>query len=466
MDNDERIEIQDKILSLLVTGVPVHLESNHIDFRYSGMVTAEILTQFLGISADKPLKFDYHDTEDTRRLKSLTEGYKEHIAPVEPPSPIVVEVEGKIDIGEGTLDSDDDEDDLKPMSNEDVDLAKPKPPKYLRECIEILSDRERDFEKIELTLRTLPSVLKQATGDCSELALEITQLVLHMGSEFYMEDFTECRKKVLVGCAVKAPPTVADYLCYQFYEDVYTISHRLDILDVIVRSAKELSKLEEDNDVEEPLPSLRKLKMKPWEIEVMERVQKKTRRFNSATKVPVGRENKFNSVCGHFFYSLLNQFDKDMCTLNLTEEDTLVLGRLIYTLGVVLYCAKNSTKAPGMSNMLLYFIRVFTDVFVVDEYIKRTILFSTSIVAQVSPVVSITADIYPQLMHIRLWAEELLADSSISSETTKLAMYALEVMDTVAGQALFPSDLSSLSEEYTAMSLREDNPNRIRIEEV
>ena len=59
----------------------------------------------------------------------------------------------------------------------------------------------------------------------------------------------------------------------------------------------------------------------------MERLKKKTRRINSATKVVMGTENKFNSVCGNFFYALMNQYDKEMRTLNLTEEDTLLLGK-------------------------------------------------------------------------------------------------------------------------------------------
>ena len=454
MDNDERILIKEKIMMLLTAGMPVHLGSNHPDFRRAGMVTAEILTQFLDINPESPLKFEYEETDDTRKLKSLLGGYAEPDDLVkDPPPPIIVESDNKVPEHPKDLDSDDD--DLKPFNATDRNLAAVKTPVYLKECIEILTEREqdRDFDKIEVSLRTLPKILAESKGNIDELALEITQIVLPLTSQFYMEDFSDCRKQILVRCAAAAPDTVADYLCYQFYEDNYTIAHRLDILDVIVQAAKDLSKIEIDV-IESSLDDSTKINMKPWEVEVMERLKKKTRRFNSATKVDIGIENKFNAVCGNFFYALMNQYDKEIRSLNITEEDTLVLGRLIYTLGVVLHCAGNAISAPNMGKTLLDFIRVFTDCFVLDEYVKQSILFSTSIVAQMSPVAAMTAEIYPQLMHIRLWAEELLTEP-ISADTTKLAVYALDIMDTVIGRGLFPTDINSLSKEYIPMSLKD-----------
>ncbi|KAL5264428.1 hypothetical protein ACHWQZ_G005499 [Mnemiopsis leidyi] len=457
MDNDERLIIKEKIMMLLAAGMPVHLDSNHSDFRRAGMVTAEILTQFLGISTDSPLKFDYEETADTRKLKSLLEGYTEEDFVVkEAPAQLIIESDQKVPDKFTDLDSDDDEDDLKPFSSSDKNFASVKPPVYLKECIEILTetrDAEKDFDKIAVTLRTLPRLLAEAKGSVDELALEITQIILSLSSEFYMEDFIECRKRILVNCAVVAPRTVADYLSYQFYEDNYTIGHRLDILDVIVQASRELSRIEVSPS-EDQIEKTKMLNMKPWEIEVMERLKKKTKRFNSATKIAIGKENKFNPVCGNFFYALMNQYDKELRTLNLTEEDTLVLGRLIYTLGVVLHCASNAPAAPNMGKTLLDFVRVFTDIYVLDEYVKQSILFATSIVAQISPVAVMTAEIYPQLMDIRLWAEELLTDT-ISADTTELAVYALDIMDTVIGRGLFPSDINSLSKEYTPLSLKD-----------
>lgn len=458
MDSDERSIIKSKIMMLLAAGMPVHLDSNHGDFRRAGMVVAEILTQFLEISTDSPLKFDYEETADTKRLKSLLKGYTEDDFVVEePPLPLITEEsDNKVPEKFNDIDSDDDEDDLKPFSTSDKNFATVKPPVYLKECVEILTevrDSDRDPEKIAITLRTLPKLLIEAKGNVDEIALEITQIVISLSSEFYMEDFVECRKKIMINCAVVAPRIVADYLSYQFYEDNYTIGHRLDILDVIVQSAKELSKIEVSPQ-EDEIEKIKKLNMKPWEIEVLERLKKKTRRFNSATKIAIGKENKFNNVCGNFFYALMNQYDKELRTLSLTEEDTLVLGRLIYTLGIVLHCGSNAPAAPNMGKTLLDFVRVFTDIYVLDEYVKQSILFATSIVAQISPVAVMTAEIYPQLMDIRLWAEELLTEP-ISAETTELAVYALDIMDTVIGRGLFPSDMGSLSKEYKPLSLKD-----------
>ena len=103
---------------------------------------------------------------------------------------------------------------------------------------------------------------------------------------------------------------------------------------------------------------------------------------------------------------------------------------------MVMHCAGNSPAAPTMSKTLLEFCRVFTDIYVLDEYVKQCILFTASIVAQISPAAVMTAETYPQLMDIKLWAEELLVTESLSAETTRLVVYSLEIMNHVIGEGL------------------------------
>ena len=50
--------------------------------------------------------------------------------------------------------------------------------------------------------------------------------------EFKMEEFSVLRIEALIMCCVRAPACIADYLCYQFYEENYTVVTRLDILEV------------------------------------------------------------------------------------------------------------------------------------------------------------------------------------------------------------------------------------------
>ena len=111
------------------------------------------------------------------------------------------------------------------------------------------------------------------------------------------------------------------YLGEQFYERNYTITQRLDILEVLSLSAQELSSFQvdesEDQDfditLQEKLTHFYSSKGKiPSQSDIVAlRIEEKTKRFSKklSMKPKKTQSNKFGAVAGNFFYPLLSQYD-------------------------------------------------------------------------------------------------------------------------------------------------------------
>ncbi len=86
----------------------------------------------------------------------------------------------------------------------------------------------------------------------------------------------------------------------------------------------------------------------------MFQVLARTKYFHRFKPSPVKtRENKFNSVCGHFFFGLLAQFDKPLPTLRLLSEDSQIFCNLLYTLGIIVHHSANSPMLSKMVETLM-----------------------------------------------------------------------------------------------------------------
>jgi telomere length regulation protein len=125
--------------------------------------------------------------------------------------------------------------------------------------------------------------------------------------------FSRCNKK-------KSPR----FLASQFFERNYNIAQRLDILEILALSARELSSF---GDADDEFSS--KEEKEAAEAEVLERmaqsqkplsqsdiiavrIRQNTRRFSKKSLVKPKRTkvNQFAPVAGHFFFPLLNYYDR------------------------------------------------------------------------------------------------------------------------------------------------------------
>ena len=169
---------------------------------------------------------------------------------------------------------------------------------------------------------------------------------------------------------------MAPYLTGQFYTPHVSMRARMLILDVVQRTAEAISSVKTEKPPPLPESTGAGLRLRPTPMGVSE--DGKTRRWSRASEVKPARSaaNRFGPYAGLFFYPLMAQFDTREGTLFMLGDDSIVLGRLLCTLGVLVEAAGNTTAQPGMVRCLLEFLLAFRAH--THQYIRQCGMFAMS----------------------------------------------------------------------------------------
>ncbi|XP_010121896.1 PREDICTED: telomere length regulation protein TEL2 homolog, partial [Chlamydotis macqueenii] len=308
-----------ELLTSMMEGVKCHLDSSLPQIRRLGMIVAESISS--KINTDGPiLKFQYEEDDEARELKSLLvqtpplcvvsslpddDNKKSHTAASAMPDKEL----------DAELDSDDD---LIPYDMSEDKELKTKAPVYIRECMEVLTGSE-DVDKWEATVKALESLVRKNPAATREVSVDLAKILLHLEEKTCMEGFVELRRRAQVAVLTTDPIPVAKYLTSQFYSLNYSLRQRMDILDVLVLAAQELSYPKchgKTKQSDAPKPCIQLLpgsdSSKDWRRIIDERIKSKTRRFaKGQSQVELASSpNEFNSVAGHFFFPLIQHFDR------------------------------------------------------------------------------------------------------------------------------------------------------------
>jgi len=348
------------------------------------------------------------------------------------------------------LDSDDD---LEPY-----DLSNDKPlickaPKYIQECMEGLLSSQDDKDpqpgKMESCLRNCEALIRDAHDETmEEVGVEMAKILLHLADTFgsYDYNFEEMRLNALIACLVRAPKKVATYLTGEFYERNYSIRQRMDILEVINNGAQELANLsmalwsikdkEKNGHAEVKGKSESDCSGQPehWSKIVQKRIDAKTRIISKGkTKGELeALANKFGPVAGYFFFPLLKMLDTPSATLYLLDKNDLLLGRLLYTLGVVLYSAVNTPVCRNMAASLLevvWCIRYHSQV-----YVRLSLIYVISIIVITLPPHVLISDFQTELLDTKEWLMEVSSQDP-EPECQRQAMQTLNLLGAALAQS-------------------------------
>ncbi|XP_033735198.1 telomere length regulation protein TEL2 homolog [Pecten maximus] len=440
---------KDELLQLLLPGVQCHLGMSDHNTRCLGMIVAKTVTTVIDPNGPK-LEYELDETDEY--VKSLL---TESLLPEDPAITQCTQEVERIDMAaEDTsmnieLSSDqpqqqtdlDSDDDLEPydMSN-DVKVTKVKRPKYVRDCMEGLICAD-DPERVDTCLEAAEGLIRALPDGLTEVCEEFVKILLHLSDKSSNPKFTKHRFSAMVALTVNAPAQCSQYLTYEFYERNYNLRQRMDILEVLAASAQELSqpcqsvpssKVSSPTPTPVPSSEVSSLTQTPedWHGVVQRRIESKTRRFVKGPSRPVSvpQINKFAGVAGQFFYPLMKHYDRRENTFDLIGEDSLILGRLIYTLGVIMYCAVNTMEAKRMGSTLLEYIWVLR--FHTDRMVCHAILFAVSMVILSVPAHFLLTDLQTEVMEMKSWLEDV-ADKAIDRESRKLAVQCLMLMENV-----------------------------------
>nr|XP_042707474.1 telomere length regulation protein TEL2 homolog isoform X7 [Chrysemys picta bellii] len=440
-----------ELLTSMMGGMKCRLDSNLPRVRRLGMIVAESISS--RITTDGPsLKFQYEDDDETRELKSLqqTAPLQLHVTDLpnagrnnspsatpkavskpsgnpHPATPAVPEEGSDLE-----LDSDDD---LVPYDmSEDKELKKMKAPVYIRDCIEVLTGSE-DMDKWEATMKVLESLIRRNSATTREVSMELAKVLLHLEEKTYIEGFVELRKRALVAVTIIDPVPVVQYLTSQFYSLNYSLYQRMDILDVLALAAQELSQPQasgKNKPCSTQSPCIQTVSgsdsSQNWRRIVDERIKSKTHRLAKGQSLvePACGPNKFSSLAGHFFFPLIQNFDRPLVTFDLLGDDHLVLGRLAHTLAILMYFAIHTVAAATMGKSLLEF--VWTLRFHTDSYVRQGLLSAVSSVLLSIPSERLLEDMTDEFLETQSWLEDV-AEKDPDGDCRRLAWQNLLLME-------------------------------------
>lgn len=443
------------ILTKLLVGVQSHLDSSLEKIRRLGMVVAECVTSSLEPSGEK-LKFDYAEDDDTKLLHSLAKGLQEEMdmgrvksrKSWNPVKNKETETNGISNPGHASSsqknapqndgDASDDDDELLPydLDDEEDRDSNSYSPKHLRDCIDglIASD---DPPKTEGSLKALQKLINAGLDDLEDVSVELVKLLLHLQDKYSTDKFCELRHNAMVSVTIRCPQQISCYLTAEFFAPNYNLQQRMDMLNVLADAAQQLSAPAEVTKTRAvprkfPFPQAGSAKtaegIPEWQKIVQERINSKTKRFVNGPSKPQPKAvaNKFAGVAGFFFFPLMKNFDSKVNTLDLLGGDTLVLGRLIYTLGIIMYSARETPIARNMGMALLEFTWALK--YHQEEFVRQSLIFAQAMVAVSVPSSSLVNDAPGELFELHDWLKMIVQNDS-DADSVKSALQTLVLLE-------------------------------------
>ncbi|XP_077358573.1 telomere length regulation protein TEL2 homolog isoform X2 [Festucalex cinctus] len=446
LEDGELQELRSELLQCMLGGMQSHLDSNVVRIRHMGMIVGECLSSRMNINGTK-LKFEYEQDEETRELVSLLtpttmdESEPESEDGVSPPeeirenpsfcndsSPNEQEIKSSKTEPDSDLDSDDE---FTPYDmSGDQEINKASPPRYLRDCLENLISSE-DPERVELSLRVAEGLVRKNSFATKEISVQLSKVLLHMEDKYSINGFLALRQATMVALVVSDCVPVTEFLNTEFYSLNYSLRQRLDILEVLVLAAQELSKPNPGNtepNVTTDLAPYPANNTAHWQQVVDKRIQAKTKRISKGASHPPAKAtaNRYAPVAGYFFFPLLRNYDKPQVTFDLLGSDHMVLGRLIHTLGVFMHLAVNAPVAAQMGHALLDFVWAVR--YHTDQMVRRGVLFAVCSIFMSMPSQNLLVDLANQLFEARSWLADV-AEGDLDADCRSLAMQSLVLLD-------------------------------------
>lgn len=446
-----------KFEKVLHSGICAHLSSPLEATRVVGMVTSEILINYLhknkGGDNDAPLKYDYSQitvsaekvAADLRNFASnhrpeaaeqdfnsvLKWFFDFHASEVtyNPPQqkrqkPAVVAnndlllgaIKSKnrlikiIDDTDFDLDSDDE---LEPydLSN-DVKVPKVAPPAYLRDLRDGLVEND-NMELFACSVESaLKTIAKQLPNDDAAIGLELLNILISLVPPCFVENYEQIVFESCTLITSTYPKVYAEYLARQFHTDTgtYSISHRVLILDILAASAKSLAEIQKPAEKEEAFKRSSKTPGETAGEVIRKRLEGKTRRFFKHANVVYEQKNKFADVAGYYFYPLLQGFGGSYVShayAPKNDSDFMLLVQFLQTLSTIMCASQNCPIAPRMAKDVLklsWFLR-----FHKEAKVRLAVLSLIAAAVLNVPRGLLISDFMDELLEIRLWLLDLLS---------------------------------------------------------
>lgn len=453
-DKDDR----EKLRRLLFDGVPVHLESCDEEIRALGMATAElVLPVFMSLQSKAELKFDFETFKpETKELVAYLKSLKIEEVPLtgngdeklatlfepfecdlvkksKPEEDVeILEQKQNIDSDESEIDSDDD---LVPFdTSNDVKVSRIPPPKYLRDLIEGLADRQ-NVEKFVACFEQAEKIIdEQLASDDAKIGVDLIELFMSVDDSYGIERFLSIKFDCCVSIVCMHPRTCAEYICNEFNAQAnkYSVADRAFMLDVLAGAARKLSDLTQASDDKTKRKKQRPLK--EWEKVIEQRILSSTRIISKKSSVIVSKKNHFHEVAGSFFFPLVRDFGVAELSftktrkMDVVNDEFFLLTKYLNTISVVTFCAKNAPICIKIVKEVVAL--VWTVRFHPESKVRLAALSCVASVLLSAPRVSLTGDLLEHVLEYKTWlcqVSEKDPEESCRTFATHLCLLAMDL---------------------------------------
>ncbi|KAL3529451.1 hypothetical protein ACH5RR_008773 [Cinchona calisaya] len=334
---------------------------------------------------------------------------------------------------------------------------------------------EGALDVAEKLVRASPDELKYVASDLFRSLVQVRCSDLTVEGE---ESAEEKRQKALVALIVTCPLESLEALHNLLYSPTLDVSQRIMILDVMTGAAQELASRKFLKPEYRPRNLISSISDQPWfiprsigppgasywkeistpgnplnwsysyERELPPKPGKinrgKTRRWSLLSSVKENQlqtQNEFPQYAAAFMLPAMQNFNKKRHGVDLLGQDFIVLGKVIYMLGICIKCAALHPEACVLASLLLDMLRIREISHHTEPYVRRSVLFAASCVLVAlhpthvaSALVAGNTEIPKGLEWIRTWAHHII-DSDTDRECYMLAVTCLQLHSEMALQA-------------------------------
>ncbi|KAJ3696918.1 hypothetical protein LUZ61_000623 [Rhynchospora tenuis] len=365
------------------------------------------------------------------------------------------------------------------LSDDDSDLNKP-----FTQLVDIVAALRKpdDPDGVERALDATEKLVRASPDELRHNSSDIVRALVHIrcadvAAEGEEEPSEEKRHKALVSLLVTCPFETLDVVTKLLYSSSVDISQRILIIDVMTEAALELSETKIITKEQQRKGNLITSTSQPWfrpgdrgpvgagpwrevsgpgtsmlqnwshqyERDLPSRPgQRKlgrTRKWSVANSKVLQQEwskNRFPLYAAAFMLPAMQGFDKKRHGVDLLNRDFVVLGKLIYMLGVCMKCMAMHPEASALAPALLDMIRSRDVSHHPEAYVRRSVLFAASCILVAlhpsyvaSALIEGNQDISTGLEWIRMYSLHL-AESDSDTECASMAMNCLQLHSEIA----------------------------------
>lgn len=338
-----------------------------------------------------------------------------------------------------------------------------------------------DRDGVESALRCAEKLVRASPEELRHDSADLVKALVHVrcsdvAIEGQEDSVEENRHKALVALLVTSPFESLNVLTELVYSPTVDLGQRILIIDVMTEAAQELAETKivkreqrHGNLIWDTSPSwlIPKDRGPPgasrwrevsepgtllnwshrYEREVPTRSGQvksgKSRKWGLAKAKDLQEEwskNRFPLYAAAFMLPVMQGYDKRRHGVDLLNRDFVVLGKLIYMLGVCMKCITMHPEASALAPALLDMLRSREVSQHAEPYVRRSVLFAASCIMVAlhpsyvaSALIEGNQDISTGLEWIRTWAFQI-AEADPDTECTSMAMTCLRLHSEMALQ--------------------------------